>query len=149
MKRTRVKAKEVSKLLSDYQINFSKKDSVELIDDKYKVIVVNKVASFFYVNDKIIPTLKFLQGHDLLKKVVVDMGAVKFMVNGADVMRPGIVKIDDGISEGDFVVVVDENNQKPLSVGVALLDSEQMRLTSKGKVIKNIHYVRDELWNDY
>ena len=32
-----------------------------------------------------------------LKKIAVDMGAVKFVVSGADIMRPGIVEIEEGI----------------------------------------------------
>ena len=74
------------------------------------------------------------------------MGAIRFVVNGADIMRPGIVEIEAGIKKDDFVAVVDKNNQKPLAVGIALFSSEEMKAMSSGKVIKNIHYVGDELW---
>ena len=74
------------------------------------------------------------------------MGAVRFVVNGADIMRPGIVEIQAGIEKDDFVAVVDKNNKKPLAVGIALYSSEEMRVMASGKVIKNIHYVGDELW---
>ena len=74
------------------------------------------------------------------------MGAVKFVINGADIMRPGITEIEDGINENDFIVIVDVNNQKSLAVGIALLNSEEMRSSTSGKVIKNIHYVGDEIW---
>ena len=74
------------------------------------------------------------------------MGAVRFVVNGADVMRPGIVEIEDGISKDDLVSVIDKNNRKPLAVGIALFSAEEMKAMSTGKVIKNIHYVGDELW---
>ncbi len=75
------------------------------------------------------------------------MGAVKFVVNGADIMRPGIVEIAD-VNEGEYVVIVDENNRKALAVGIALYSGEEMKQKDGGKVIKNIHYVGDELWND-
>ena len=74
------------------------------------------------------------------------MGAVKFVVNGADVMRPGIVEIEEGIAKDEFVAVIDKNNKKPLAVGIALFSSEEMKGMNSGKVIKNIHYVGDELW---
>ena len=120
----------------------------DVLEDEYKIIVINKQAAFFYYNDQVIPTLRYLQNNsDLLKKIIVDMGAVKFVINGADIMRPGITEIDDGINKDDFIVVVDEKNQKPLSVGIALLNSEEMKAATSGKVIKNIHYVGDELWN--
>ena len=93
------------------------------------------------------PTLKLLQTHPgLLKKIVVDMGAVKFMVSGADVIRPGIKEIPETLEKEDFVVIVDQNNKKPLAVGVAQLNFEEMQKVTSGKVIKNIHYVGDEIW---
>jgi len=146
MKRTRLRSKEISKELEHFNVEISKKDQVELIEDKYKIILINKKPSFFYYQDKLVPTLKFLQENNVLKKITVDMGAVRFVVNGADVMRPGIVEIEDGISKDDLVSVIDKNNRKPLAVGIALFSAEEMKAMSTGKVIKNIHYVGDELW---
>ena len=146
MKRTQLRSKDLSKELGDYTIEISKKDQVELIEDKYKIIFINKKPSFFYYNKHLVPTLKFLQENNLLKKITVDMGAVKFVVNGADVMRPGIVEVEEGIAKEDFVTIIDKNNHKPLAVGIALFNSEEIKSMGSGKVIKNIHYVGDELW---
>jgi len=144
MKKIRLKSKEASRELG---IELSKKDKVELWEDERKIVIINDIPSFFYYENKAVPTLKYLQGNDLLKKVAVDMGAVKFVVNGADIMRPGIVEIEEGIGENEFIVVVDVNNKKPLAVGVALFSASEMQAKDSGKVIKNIHYVGDELWN--
>ena len=147
MKSTPLKVKELNKRIEHFEVSYHKKDQVVLLeDDKYKLILVNKKPEFFYYQDKVVPTLKLLQKKEVLKTITVDMGAVKFVINGADIMRPGIVDIEDGINENDFIVIVDVNNQKPLAVGIALLDSEEMRSATSGKVIKNIHYVGDELW---
>ncbi|MEK6905530.1 MAG: RNA-binding protein [Nanoarchaeota archaeon] len=146
MKRTQLRSKDLSKELGDYTLEISKKDQVELIEDKYKIILLNKKPSFFYYNGRLVPTLKFLQENNLLKKITVDMGAVKFVVNGADVMRPGIVDVEEEIAKEDFVTIIDKNNHKPLAVGIALFNSEEIKSMSSGKVIKNIHYVGDELW---
>lgn len=140
MKKINLKSKQVNKELN---LNLSKKDLVELVDDKF--MFINKEIAFFKFGDKWVPTLKYLQKNDLLKKITVDMGAVKFVVNGADVMRPGIVEIEE-FNKEDFIVIIDENNKKPLSVGIALFDSAEMRGVSSGKVIKNIHYVGDDIW---
>ncbi len=142
-----LRVKELNKQIEHYGISYHKKDQIVLLeDDKYKFILVNKKPEFFYYENKIVPTLKLLQQKEVLKKITVDMGAVKFVINGADIMRPGIVEIENGINEDDFIVIVDVNNKKPLAVGIALLNSEEMEKTTGGKVIKNIHYVGDEIW---
>lgn len=146
MKRTQLRSKDISKEVEPYNLTISKKDQVELVEDTYKIILLNKKPAFFYYQEKIVPTLKLLQENNVLKKVTVDMGAVKFVINGADIMRPGIVEIEEGISKEDFVSVVDKNNKKPLAVGIALFSGEEMKNMASGKAIKNIHYVGDELW---
>jgi len=92
----------------------------------------------------------FLGDEELLKafpKVTVDMGAVKFLTNGANVMRPGIRSFLAPFQKGDVVVVVDEKHGKALAVGTALVDSAEGEKMSKGAVVKNIHYVGDKFWN--
>jgi len=87
-----------------------------------------------------------LQEKNLLKKSVVDMGAVRFLSGGADLMRPGVKEIDALIQKEEFVVVVDVNNHKPLIVGIALFSGEDMQKMVSGKVVKNIHSVGDAIW---
>jgi PUA domain protein len=79
--------------------------------------------------------------------VVVDSGAVRFVVNGADIMRPGIVSISSDVLAGHPVQVVDERHSKPLAVGIALFGAADMEQQEKGKSVKNIHRVGDDLWN--
>lgn len=81
--------------------------------------------------------------------VVVDMGAVKPLLRGADVMIPGIVEVKGFFNKGDPVVVVDEKYNKPLIVGKALIQSQDIvsKKLSKGKAIENIHRIGDKLWN--
>jgi PUA domain protein len=81
------------------------------------------------------------------KFVIVDMGAVKFVANGADVMAPGIVDADININENDQVWICDEKNQKPLAIGIALINGEKMIAEKQGKAITIVHYVGDLLWN--
>ena len=77
--------------------------------------------------------------------VVVDSGAVSYIVNGADVMAPGIVEADSDIFPGDPVVIVEERHHKPLAVGVALLPGTEMR--GSGKAVRSVHHVGDDLWD--
>ena len=133
-------------LLSQYKIDIiAKKDLVQINQDN-KFVYVNKELWFFSVEDRYVPTLKLLLKNNFLKKITVDMGAVKFVVSGADVMRPGIVEIDEGIEAEDFVSIIDQNNKKPLAVGIALFNSKEIEAYKTGRIIKNIHYVGDEIW---
>jgi PUA-domain protein len=146
MKKT-LKSKDVNRLLDNYQVNLSKKDIVEY-NTKNNTYYFNKKPTFFTLDDQVIPTLHYLQEHKCLKEVLVDQGAIKFVINGANIMRPGIVQIDATIANGEIIVISDENHHKPLAVGVALYSGQEMQEMDKGFVIKNIHYVGDEIWKD-
>ena len=144
MKRVQMRSRDLNELLKGYSYEVSKKDTVEVIDDH--IILINKKPCFFYYEKRLVPTLQILQEKDLLKKIIVDMGAVKFLVSGADLMRPGIKEIDTSIEKDDFVVVLDINNKRPLMLGLALFSGEDIQKMSIGKVVKNIHFVGDPIW---
>ncbi len=55
----------------------------------------------------LIPSLKFDELINDLPKIVVDMGAVAHVVNGAQIMRPGIKQFGNDFAKGDLVVIVD------------------------------------------
>ncbi|MBD3203980.1 DUF1947 domain-containing protein [Candidatus Woesearchaeota archaeon] len=122
-----------------------KKDKVEIVDDKF--ILCNDKAVFFYREKKLIPTLKIILKNNFLNKITVDMGAVRFVAKGADIMRPGIVDADNAIEKNEIISIVDVNNKKPLAVGKALFSGQEINKMDKGKAIENIHYVGDEIWN--
>ncbi|KUK63574.1 MAG: RNA-binding protein, containing PUA domain [Methanoculleus marisnigri] len=94
------------------------------------------------------PSLRGLIEHPIPeRRVVVDAGAVRFVANGADAMRPGIVSISPDIREGHPVQIVEERYGKPLAIGIALLDAADMERQEKGKSVKSVHYVGDDIWN--
>ena len=147
MKQVTLSSKDAAVLLQDYTISVSKKDLVQKVQtDTLTFLSINKELCFFDYDGKYVPTLRYLQTHSLLKTITVDMGAIKFVVNGADIMRPGIAEIAVDIQKDEFIVIVDINNKKPIAVGIALFRSQEMQSMSTGKVIKNIHYVGDEIW---
>lgn len=97
------------------------------------------------IDDIFVP---FLDSIELLKKfpsITVDMGAVKFMCNGANVMRPGI-KDNTEFSSDDIVCVIEESQHKFLAVGHALVASSEMKSMKRGEVVKNLHYISDKHW---
>jgi len=101
------------------------------------------------IEDRIVP---FLGGKpEILQRfpsVTVDMGAVKFVCNGAKVMRPGITNFDS-FKKGDIVVVKDQTHGKALAAGFALEDSEAAKAMAKGYVVENLHYISDKMWEAY
>jgi malignant T-cell-amplified sequence len=96
----------------------------------------------------IVPFLGTAQILSIFPSVVVDMGAVKFVCNGAKIMRPGITELDN-FTKGEFVTVKDEKFLKVLAIGRALENSTVAFHNSKGYVIDNLHYVGDEFWETY
>lgn len=81
-------------------------------------------------------------------KVIVDKGAMSFVMNGADIMKPGIVYADAKINKDDFVYVTVEEKDTPIAIGIALVTAEEMK-EEDGKAIKNIHHLKDKIWNSF
>ncbi len=121
---------------------------LELVEsDRAEFIFVDGEPLLFRIEGKIFPTVKgALKLAPSRRRVVVDQGAVKFIINGADVMGPGIVEADQDIREGDLVIVVERVHGKALAIGRALLSGKDM-VGKSGKAVKSIHHVGDELWS--
>ena len=142
-----MKRKAAKKLLEVLSPQFSNltagKVETAVIEDK-EVYLFDEKIEFVKDENGLYPFLSS-QYVDSLPKVVVDMGAIRFVCNGADVMAPGITEMGD-FKEGDLVVIRDVNHGKALAIGVANKSSADIEASKKGKVIRNIHYVGDKLW---
>ena len=124
-----------------------RKASLELAetDEEIDLIFVDGRPLIMVMEDR--PFLTVLGAIELnpqKKLVIVDSGAVRFIVNGADVMNPGIVSADPEIEAGDLVIVAEERHKKPLAVGKALIPGKEMH--GEGKAIKSLHHVGDPIW---
>ncbi len=127
----------------------TKNDTVEIIvEDDIKLFLVNSAPAFIEVEGKIVPHLKFLlrNGYRWLPSIIVDEGAVMPIARGADLMRPGIVKINRAFDKGDIVVIVEPNKLLPLAVHEALYSSTEIEGMSKGKVTRSLHHLKDKYW---
>lgn len=130
---------------------FPKVKSIKVyeVEEGKRLLVADETVAV-QIQDSIVP---FLGGKQeaLLQRfpsVTVDMGAVKFVCNGAKVMRPGITNFDS-FKKGDIVVVKDQTHDRALAVGVALEDSEAAKAMPKGYVVENLHYISDKMWEAY
>jgi PUA domain protein len=142
------KLKEIRGQIGDYSSLIPEKATVEIIEtDDNNIILVNGEPLLMFIDDRVVPTLRGALKMEIDRGyVVVDMGAVRFLANGADVMSPGIVDADPEISENDTVVVVDERNRRPLAVGISLISGPEMVERDSGKAIKTIHHIGDAIW---
>lgn len=83
---------------------------------------------------------------EALPSIIVDMGAVPHIVNGADVMRPGVREFRGEFRRGDILVVRDERHGKPLAIASALEDKDICEAMERGKIAENLHHVNDKIW---
>jgi len=121
-------------------------EMVELADEPFDVVLVDGETDVVQFEDEAFLTVQGANRHGPTKGVVtVDAGAISFVSDGADVMRPGIVEADDDVTEGDLVTVAEETHGKVLAIGRALVDGEEMTGDS-GKVVESIHHVGDDLF---
>jgi PUA domain protein len=76
----------------------------------------------------------------------VDHGAIPFLMNGADCMAAGIHAACECIEEGDLIWIRDQTHGKPIAIGWAMMSASEMKEATKGKAVKMLHHVGDELW---
>ena len=142
-----MKRKAAKRLLAELSITFGAlqagKVETARFEDK-ELYLFDESIEFVKDENGLYP---FLGGSylDRLPKVVVDMGAIRFVCNGADVMAPGIAEMDS-FESGALVVIRDVTHGKALAIGISNKSSVDIEMSKKGKVIKNLHYVGDKLW---
>ena len=144
------KIKEIKKELGSYEDIIPKKAQVEFIkiEDMPDILLVNNQPVVMQTEDRVIPTLKAVVDKEISEKyAMVDMGAINFVIKGADIMSPGIVDADKSIQPGETIIVIEESHKKPLAIGISLISGEEMIENDKGKAIENLHYVGDEIWD--
>ena len=123
---------------------------IEILETNAGVVIylVNKKPFLMETGDWVFPTLKgALQFPFPERRVTVDAGAIPYVVNGADIMRPGIVTVSGDVKADAPVQIVDERHGKPLAIGIALFDAESILNSASGKMCRHFHHVGDELWN--
>jgi PUA-domain protein len=132
--------------LSEQKLKSAKEFEELIVEGGGAVVFVDGRPLILRTKEVLLPSLKFDELVGSLPKVVVDMGAVPHVVNGAKVMRPGIRQLSSAFAKGDLVAIADEKFGKVIALGVAEMDSEAMKSIEKGKAVANVHYVGDMFW---
>ncbi len=121
-------------------------ERVEFENTDWEVILIDGEPQVAYFDDEPFLTVRGANAYEPEQRLVtVDAGAISFVSDGADVMRPGITAATDGISPDDLVVIAEETHGKVLAVGRARVEGTEM-VGDEGKVVASLHHVGDDLY---
>ncbi|ONK78687.1 uncharacterized protein A4U43_C02F21390, partial [Asparagus officinalis] len=116
------------------------------------LVVVNNVPLFFNIRDgPYMPTLRLLHQYpEIMKKLQVDRGAIKFVLSGANIMCPGLTSpggaLDDEVLEESPVAIMAEGKQHALAIGFTKMSAKDIKAINKGIGVDTMHYLNDGLW---
>ncbi|SEH16277.1 RNA-binding protein, containing PUA domain [Natronorubrum sediminis] len=121
-------------------------ERVEFEDTDWEVVLIDGEPQVAYFDEEPFVTVRGANAYGPNRRVVtVDAGAISFVSDGADVMRPGITEATEDISPDDLVVIAEESHGKVLAVGRARVDGADMA-GKEGKVVDSLHHVGDDLY---
>ncbi|CAA3016161.1 malignant T-cell-amplified sequence 1 homolog [Olea europaea subsp. europaea] len=116
------------------------------------LVLVNNVPLFFNIRDgPYMPTLRLLHQYpNVMKKLQVDRGAIKFVISGANIMCPGLTSpggaLDNEVEAETPVAIMAEGKQHALAIGFTKMSAKDIRNVNKGIGVDNMHYLNDGLW---
>ena len=113
--------------------------------DEHSSLITGDSFKALKIDDVYLPFLTETSLLEKFPKVIVDTGAIKFVCNGANIMRPGVKRYTE-FKKDDIVCVVEESHNKYLAVGKSFVSNDEMQNITKGEVVKNLHYISDKYW---
>ncbi|CAF0956417.1 unnamed protein product [Adineta steineri] len=132
--------------------------------DDILVYSTNKIPWFFIVEDiktkteRILPTVYLLWKYpDLLKlKFHTHKHVFNYLMNGADLMLPGLLLPPGGVTlqtfrhvqRDELCSICLDDNRYPIGIGQTTMDGEDMYMSGmKGRGVVPLHIYQDALWN--
>lgn len=131
----------------------AKEDTFESIKtvDKVSYVFRNGVPVFQMDGNRYMPTVKCIHlVPSMLTKVVVDKGAIKHLINGADVMAPGLrhpTSVYPPVSVGELVAIYGCDKHTALGVGEIVMDNSQVEEKKTGVAIKLLSHLGDKIYS--
>ena len=136
----------LDKITSQWHIDIPKIKTLVLHElDENSSLITGDNFKALKIDDIYLPFLTEASLLEKFPKVIVDIGAIKFVCNGANIMRPGIKRYTQ-FKKDDIVCVVEESHNKYLAVGKSFVSNDDMQNITKGEVVKNLHYISDKYW---
>ncbi|KAI8915956.1 PUA-like domain-containing protein, partial [Gorgonomyces haynaldii] len=118
----------------------------------YTVYIQSDQVLCVEFEDVLIPNLKLLLSQpEILPKIQVDQGAIKFLLRGSDVMCPGLTSpgalMEQPLEKGRLVQIRCEGKVHPVGIGRLLMSTDEIREINKGVGVQLFHYLGDELYH--
>lgn len=141
--------KTLDELLPEGQVKVLKLDNKSLLYQAGDV-----APAFFDVEGKgeLFPCLTTLWQHPyMMQELTIHAEVSKFVLNGADLMLPGVIVPANGIAglgtvtKGQRRCIKIEGNPYPIAVGKMLVNQTQLEKL-KGKGLEVLHVYKDALW---
>jgi len=153
-RRRPLKSSEAKQLLQEikqefprFVVDFQSKQPIDEIEvEGGKLYLLDNKPFVISTDSKLFPSLLNDELLKMLPSIVVDMGAIPHVCNGADIMRPGIREIRGEFEKGAVLLVKDVKFGKSIGICIAETSSESMQAMAKGKAAQNVHYVGDKFW---
>lgn len=119
----------------------------------YLSLVVDTTGEFIFFQCRsgpYIPTIRFLHRFpDILPTYMVDRGAIRFVLSGANIMAPGLTSAGghmDDVPANSVVAVMAEGKEHALAIGITTMGTKQILDENKGIAVENTHWLKDGLW---
>ncbi len=139
---------------------WTKKTVVELIKCRTTppstLVAIEGQILFFQVRDgPFLPHLKLVHKYpDAMDALGADKGAIRFVLQGSDVMDAGMTSAggqlppdDKALPVGHPVQLRAEGKEHAMAVGVLLKSTQDIRKINEGKGVQNLHFLGDGLWD--
>lgn len=153
-KRKRMRQKEAKLWKQRLQEAFGEGDfweDGEMVDygqlPDYDVLVIDNQVRCLVKEEKPFLSLRGLLAYrPKTRSITVDAGAIKFVLNGADIMSAGIVDADPALQPGDWCWIKEETRGAPLGIGICNISGPELIESKKGKGVQSVHVANDKLW---
>lgn len=134
-----------------------KKTQLEMIKlpDRLSLYALDGNVLFFqHFDDPLVPHLKLVHAYPhCFPRVMVDRGAIRFVLSGAQLMCPGLTSPgaklppkEEELLAGQVVAVYAEGKETACMVGVLKMGTEEVKKVNKGVAVEAGHYLGDGLW---
>ncbi|KWU41636.1 hypothetical protein RHOSPDRAFT_22610, partial [Rhodotorula sp. JG-1b] len=134
-----------------------KKETLSLVKcrDHISIYTVHGEPIFFqHFDGPFYPTLKVLHRFpDMLPRVGVDRGAIKFVLAGANIMCPGMTSptgylppSSANIPSDSPVAVHAYGKEHALAIGLLAMSTDEIRSLNKNIGVENVTFLGDDLW---
>ncbi len=118
---------------------------------KADIIIVDNQVICFKRFKNYVPVLRIVHQYpEIGKKFQVDKGAIRFILNGANIMCQGFNSEGGNLvdaEKGEIIIIKAEGKEHALAIGELMKSSAEIKEENQGIGVQNLHCLNDDLWN--